>query len=156
MPQTEVMFYHLMHAPLERALPQLIEKTLERNWRAVVQTANSERIDMLDDLLWTWKDDSFLAHGKAGDKDAAVQPVVLASDDANPNKAHVRFFVDGVDMQPVLLTQPESYERAVLMFDGNDDEQLAAARVQWKALKDAGHPLQYWQQRENGGWEKKA
>lgn len=152
----EVMFYHLLHAPLERALPQLLEKTLERNWRAVVQAASEERLAMLDDLLWTWREESFLPHGRAGEANAAAQPVVLTVDDVNPNGAQVRFFIDGIDMQRVLAAQPDVYERAVLMFDGNDDEQLADARKQWKALKDAGHALQYWQQRENGGWEKKA
>ena len=36
---TEILFYHLQHQPLERVLPTLLEKTLERGWRAVVQTS---------------------------------------------------------------------------------------------------------------------
>ena len=34
---TEVLFYHLQSQPLERVLPELLEKCLERKWRAVVQ-----------------------------------------------------------------------------------------------------------------------
>ena len=152
----DVMFYHLLHAPLERALPHLLEKTLERNWKAVVQAASAERVAMLDDLLWTWRDASFLAHGKSGETDSPLQPIVLTTDDSNPNSAHVRFFIDGLDMRPVLTAQDHAYERAVLMFDGGDEDQLTSARAQWKALKDGGFPIQYWQQRQNGGWEKKA
>lgn len=152
----DIMFYHLLHAPLERALPQLLEKTLERNWKAVVQADSPERIAMIDDLLWTWRDDSFLAHGKSSEEDAALQPIVLSSDETNPNAAQVRFFLDGMDMRPVLTGGAHGYERAVLMFDGGDEQQLTSARAQWKSLKDGGFSLQYWQQRENGGWEKKA
>ncbi|MGE3245975.1 MAG: DNA polymerase III subunit chi [Beijerinckiaceae bacterium] len=152
----EVMFYQLLHAPLERALPQLLEKTLERNWKAVVRAASDERVAALDDLLWTWRDDSFLPHASSRDGDSAQQPIWLTACDENPNGAQVRFFVDGVDIVEPLTSAPDSCERAVLMFDGRDDEQLARARAQWKQLKDAGYALQYWAQRENGSWEKKA
>ncbi|HPG88472.1 MAG TPA: DNA polymerase III subunit chi, partial [Hyphomicrobium sp.] len=42
------MFYHLEHQPLEKALPALIEKTLERGWRAVVQIGSDERLEAID------------------------------------------------------------------------------------------------------------
>lgn len=152
----DVMFYQLLHAPLERALPLLLEKTLERGWKAVVQAGSDERVKMLDGALWTFRDDSFVPHAAQGGGDSALQPVYLTTDGENPNGAHVRFFVDGIEMAPVLQADPNSYERAVLMFDGTDDEQLSQARGQWKVLKDGGFSLQYWQQKENGGWEKKA
>ena len=44
---TEVLFYHLEHQPLERVLPSLVEKTLERGWRAVVQAGSEERVEAL-------------------------------------------------------------------------------------------------------------
>ena len=152
----EVLFYQLLHAPLERALPVLLEKTLERKWKAAVQTGSDQRAEALDALLWTYKDDSFLAHGAVGSCDGEAQPVYLTSANDNPNAAHVRFYVDGIDAATALQAAPDAYERAVLMFDGTDDEQLSNARGQWKQLKDSGFALQYWQQRENGSWEKKA
>ena len=41
------------------------------------------------------------------------------------------------------------------MIDGRLDEEVAAARTRWKAYKDAGYEVTYWQQTENG-WEKKS
>ena len=147
----EIWFYHLMRQPLERVLPSLLEKSLERGWRAVVQTGSEERLRALDDLLWTYSEESFLAHGGPHDGDAAAQPVYLTTSGENPNGAKIRFFVDGARVEPA-----DSYDRTILIFDGNDEEQLGEARAQWKALKDGGHALAYWQQSENGGWEKKA
>jgi DNA polymerase-3 subunit chi len=84
---TEVLFYHLENQPVERVLPPLLEKSLERGWRVVVQTASEERADALDSHLWTYRDDSFLPHGTWRDRDAAEQPIILAVNGDNPNHA---------------------------------------------------------------------
>jgi DNA polymerase III chi subunit, HolC len=64
---TEVLFYHLEHQSLERTLPALVERTLERNWRAVIQVGSEERVEALDTLLWTYREESFLPHGTRRD-----------------------------------------------------------------------------------------
>jgi DNA polymerase III subunit chi len=148
---TEVLFYHLERQPLEKVLPSLLEKTVQRGWRAVVQTGSQERLEALDLALWTYSDDSFLAHGTAKDGFAAEQPVYLTLDDDAPNGAKVRFFVDGA-----VAADFSGLVRAIFMFDGNDDEATANARLQWKAVKDGGHSCTYWQQTPEGRWEKKA
>ena len=92
---TEVLFYHLERRPLEQVLPQLLEKTLERGWRAVVQTGSEERAEALSQSLWTYRDEAFLPHGSAADGHEEMQPVFLTPEDVNPNGAQIRFFVDG-------------------------------------------------------------
>ncbi|MDX2264886.1 MAG: DNA polymerase III subunit chi [Hyphomicrobiales bacterium] len=147
---TEVMFYHLERQRLEDALPLLLEKTLERGWRAVVQAGSRERVEALDAALWTYAEDSFLPHG-AGRDNAARQPIYLTAGDDNPNGATVRFLVDGAaapDLGP--------YHRVVFMFDGRDDDAVAAAREEWRRAKAAGAAVTYWRQTEAGRWEKKA
>ena len=74
---TEILFYHLQRHPLERVLPALVEKSLERGWRVVVQAASEERIEALDAHLWIFRDDSFLPHGTWREAEAAEQPVLL-------------------------------------------------------------------------------
>lgn len=144
----EALFYHLTRSTLEEALPPLIEKSLERGWRAVVQTGADERRDALDAHLWTYRDDSFLAHGTDRDAHPADQPVLLTCGDENANGAQIRFVVDGAtppDLAP--------YARVVFMFDGHDAAQLEAARSHWKTTKAAGHAVTYWQQADRG-WER--
>ena len=48
---SEVFFYHLQPRPLERVLPVLLEKCLERGWNVVVQAGSSERVEAIDQLL---------------------------------------------------------------------------------------------------------
>lgn len=147
---TEVLFYHLESQPLERVLPALLEKTIERGWRAVVETSSRERATAIDALLWTYRDDSFLPHGIAGDETDPSQPVLIAMDDGNANEANVRFFVDRAVPQ-----SGAGYERIVYLFSGHDPDAVSEARIAWKAMQD-GNLLTYWQQDENGRWVKKA
>lgn len=147
---TEILFYHLQHQPLEKALPQLLEKCLERGWRCVVQAASNERVDALDTLLWTYSDDGFLPHGTDREAEARDMPVVLTTSDRNPNTAQVRFLVDGA------TAELASYERAIFLFDGNDPDAVEAARDQWKEAQGEGFTVTYWQQDEAGRWKKKA
>ena len=148
---TEVLFYHMQRRPVDAVLPPLLEKTLEKGWRAVVQSAFPERLSALDAHLWTYRDESFLPHAAADDPEASEQPVLLAADDGNLNAAAVRFLIDGAE-----IDDAAGYERIVYLFDGRDEEGLGKARAYWKTMKDAGHDVTYWLEGEDGRWQKKA
>jgi DNA polymerase-3 subunit chi len=151
-PNTEILFYHLERHTLERVLPTLLEKSIERGWRAAVQGSSEERIDALDQHLWTYREDSFLPHGTDRQGDAAAQPVLLTVDAANRNAAHVRFLIDGAQMP----ADAEQYERIVLIFDGRDEDAVAAARTCWTDSKSKGLAVTYWQADDQGRWRRKA
>jgi DNA polymerase III subunit chi len=148
---TEVLFYHLEHQALEGALPGLIERTLARNWRAVIQAGSEERVEALDTLLWTYREESFLPHGTRRDPNPDQQPVFLTSSEDNPNAASVRFLVDGADVGDV-----STYTRIVYLFDGRDASAVERAREQWRRVKAAGCDVTYWQQSPDGRWQKQA
>ena len=150
-PLPEVYFYHLERQPMERVLPVLVERTVARGWRAVVQAGSDERVEALDSLLWTYKDESFLPHGTAKDGDPALQPVFLTTNPDNPNGAAIRFLVDGADIESCA-----GYLRVVYLFDGHDPAAVAQARQQWKRAKAQGCTLAYWQQGAEGPWQRKA
>lgn len=152
----EVWFYHLQRQRLEAALPELLQKALDRGWRAVVQAVSEERLDALDQVLWTCSDTSFLAHGRARDGDPGRQPIYLSTSIENPNGAAARFFVEGAEIADALADPAATYQRAITLFDGNSDDEVLAARGQWKRLKGLGYSLTYWQQAETGKWERKA
>jgi len=149
---TEVFFYHLQRQPIEQVLPTLLERSVERGWRVVIQAASEERVEALDAHLWTYRDDAFLPHGTARDSEAAAQPILLTTADHNPNGATVRFLIDGTPMP----ADASSYARIVLLFDGEDEDAVAAARVRWSEAKAQGFDATYWQPDEQGRWVKKA
>jgi len=148
---TEILFYHLQGQKLENVLPALLEKSLERGWKVVVQGSTEERVEALDAHLWTYRDDGFLPHGTWREAEAAQQPVLLTPNDGNPNGATVRFLVD----RAPLPVDVERYQRIVLLFDGEDEEAVAAARAHWSDIKAKGLEATYWQTDEQGRWSKK-
>lgn len=147
---TEVWFYHLERTGLDQALPELLEKTLQRGWKAIVRSPAAERIEHLDGWLWSYRDDSFLPHAPAGEPAAERQPILLTTGFDNPNGADALFLVDGAE--PGELA---GYQRCVVLFDGGDAEQLSVARAQWTKVKGQGFSVSYWKQQARG-WEKQA
>jgi DNA polymerase-3 subunit chi len=148
---TEVLFYHLQNMTVENVLPPLLEKSLERGWRVVVQSTSEERTDALDAHLWTYRDDSFLPHATWRVGDVADQPIVLALEGGNPNGANVRFLIDNA----ALPEDAEAYERMVLLFNGDDPDALALARTAWTDCKARGFDVTYWQADDRGRWQKR-
>ncbi len=149
---TEVLFYHLEGQPLERVLPSLLERSLERGWRVAVQSSAEERVDALDAHLWTYRDDTFLPHGTHREPTAADQPILLTIKNDNPSGAIVRFLIDGAPMP----ADARAYQRIVLIFDGTDEDAVTAARTSWSEAKSAGFDVTYWQADAGGRWVKKA
>jgi DNA polymerase-3 subunit chi len=147
---SEILFYHLESQPLERVIPVLLEKSLERGWNVVVEAGSEERADALDHVLWTYRDDSFLPHARAGGDTDHLQRILITTRPHNPNQAEVRFFVDRAVPQ-----SGEGYQRIVFMFSGHDPDAVTEARTAWKALKE-GNEVTYWQQEAGGRWVKKA
>jgi DNA polymerase III subunit chi len=149
---TEILFYHLKGQTPEQVLPTLLQRSLERGWRVVVQGSSEERIEALDAHLWTWRDDSFLPHGTWRDPEAGEQPIVLTLAEDNPNRASVRFLIEGA----MIPSDARAYERVVLLFDGEDPDAVEAARGRWSEAKSAGFEVTYWQADEKGSWRRQA
>jgi DNA polymerase-3 subunit chi len=147
----EVWFYHLERSGLDRVLPELLEKTLARGWRALLRTPSAERVDQFDGLLWTFRDDSFLPHGVAGEPMAERQPILITRDGDNLNGATALFVIDGAETGDL-----SDFERCILIFDGNDAAAVEAARATWTRLKTEGQAVTYWRQGVSGGWRKQA
>ena len=148
---TDISFYHLQRQPLDRALPQLLERVLASSMKALVLGDNPELIAALNSSLWTYDPGSFLPHGAKKGSDAALQPIFLTTDQENPNRAEILVLVDGADHKDL-----GQFDRCLDMFDGNDSDAVAQARLRWVAYKDAGHQVTYWQQNDAGKWESKA
>ena len=147
----EVWFYHLERTRLDQALPELLQKTLQRGWRALVRTPDPARIEHLDGWLWSYCDDTFLAHGTSEEPFAERQPVLLTTGEENANAAQAVVLLDDAD--PGAL---DDFERCLVLFDGRDETALAAARKRWSELKGRDLAISYWRQSAEGRWEKQA
>src|SRR6185312_10685318 len=151
---TETLFYHLERRTLDDVLPSLVTRTLERGQRVLIKADSADRASALDNLLWTYDDQSFLPHAQVGDGDAKRQPVLITTEDENANSANVLFLVGGAEPLPWDGAQANALTRIVLMFDGRDADSLTRARAAWKEAKAAGHDATYWKEMPSGKFEK--
>jgi DNA polymerase-3 subunit chi len=153
---TETLFYHLERRSLDDVLPTLVTRTLERGQRVLIKADSADRASALDNLLWTYDDQSFLPHAQVGDGDAKRQPVLITTEDANANDANVLFLVGGAEPPAWNGAEANALTRIVLMFDGRDADSLTRARAAWKDAKAAGHDATYWKEMPSGKFEKQA
>lgn len=145
-------FYHLQKQTLEEILPKLLAKAYETGRRILVKIGTPERVEFVNNALWTFDEESFLPHGSKKDGFAQQQPIWLTSEDDNANQAEYLFLVDGAEISADGATK---FERLFNVFDGNSTESLQQARNLWKTYKEAGFEMHYWQQNNQGRWENK-
>ena len=172
-PMTDVRFYHLTRSRLDDALPVMLQRTLQRQARAVVRFADQAGLQAMDEQLWTFEDAGFLPHGHGENDFAAEQPIWLTLGLDNPASARYLFATDGASIEHF-----EAYDVCAVLFDGRLEQSVQAARVLWKDIRDrsrqggqggqdgqglqegqdaakadgTGHRMTYWQQNERGAW----
>ena len=149
----DILFYCLERKSIEDILPGLLERTVERGWRAVVRTDSKERMTALDTHLWTYSEQSFLAHGTPETGNPSHQPVYLTTGEENPNGASVLFLAAGEVPSHWDAPRFAGFARVVVLFNGQDADVLAAARASWREAQACGHNPAFWRQNPSGKWE---
>jgi DNA polymerase-3 subunit chi len=146
----EIWFYLVERSSIEDTLPPLLDKCLQRGWRALVRSPNPARLAALDAKLWTWRDDSWLPHGLAGDSALDVrQPILLTGGADNGNGAQALFMLDGAQAENLT-----GVARVISLFDGREESEVQAARLAWRAARDQGRSPSFWKQTGEGKWER--
>ncbi len=146
----EISFYRLSTLPLIKAAPKLIEKIYYSKQNLVVIVESEAMLEPLDNILWSYSTKHFIAHATLNDPHPEDQPVYITTRLENPNQASIIMALGSVDLD---IMGPHKY---CYMFDGNNQEQLEFARKKWKQYKAQGNNIIYWQQSEDGSWEKQA
>jgi len=146
-----VNFYHLTRHGMDEVIDMLVPRAHAQGWRVMIRSPDRAVLDRQDQRLWLQPEDGFLPHGLEGGPQDRDQPVLLGAG-AAVNGAQALFLIGP---QAVDATEAAGLERIWLVFDGRDEAQVQAARLQWKAVTAAGLAAQYWND-ESGRWEKKA
>jgi DNA polymerase III subunit chi len=150
---SEIWFYHLERSSVEDTLPPLLEKCMERGWRAIIKSKIGANVEAIDSRLWTYKPNAWLPHGKLSgqDEEDDQQPILLMLEGGDTSgsqlSAQALFLLDGADWTGVMQV-----ERIFVIFDGRDQDAVAHARHDWRRAKDLGLLPAYWRQNEDGKW----
>lgn len=143
------VFYHLTRSSAEETLATILPRALGQGWRVMIRSPDRARLERLDARLWLEPEEGFLPHGLEGVGQEAAQPVLLGQG-AAVNGAQGVALTDGAAPLP----GEEVMERLWVLFDGNDEAAVQAARGLWTRLTGLGMAAQYWSE-ESGRWQMK-
>lgn len=137
---THVDFY-ILNDSQSAALPlftcRLAEKAYRQGHQVYIQTDSDHQLRQLDELLWTFRDGSFLPHGvhATGDDLAGGQPILLGRTIEPEGPGDVLLNLAG--------DVPAFFSRfnRVAELVGGSDSQIAAARNRYRFYKDRGYSL---------------
>ncbi len=149
----DVSFYELTATSLEKVLPKLLEKAYESGQHVVVILDTEERVQQMNSVLWTYSTLSFLPHASSHDapKDLSKVPIWLTTRLENPNRAQILVITTGE-----ILSQNESFQRCLDIFDGNHSESISQAHIRYQSYQKQGIKCIFWRQTLTGQWEKQS
>jgi len=130
---TRVDFYEAKGLDWEQALCALIEKIYKSGQNIYLWTDGAEASARWDDLLWTFRADSFVPHELLSETTRPESRVVVGSTPGNPNKAHCLILAR--DASP---GETVGFERIVDLVPKDAPPLLELARKRYSAFKKAG------------------
>ncbi len=123
----------------ERFACRLAEKVYRLGHRVLVHPRDSGHARRLDDLLWTWRDGSFLPHLAWADgpepADVEATPIIVGDGGDVPVDADV--LINLADDVPPAFSR---FERVAEIVDA-DPEARARSRARFAFYRDRGYPL---------------
>ncbi|MEH7827006.1 DNA polymerase III subunit chi [Gemmobacter denitrificans] len=145
-----VLFYHITRSSVADTVATLAGRALGAGWRVMIRGTDAARLDWLDEKLWLGPEEGFLPHGREGGPQDADQPVLLGLGEGT-NRAQAVMLIDGAQPLP---GEAAGLERLWVLFDGQDEGAVNAARGLWKSITAEGLHAQYWSE-ETGRWQMK-
>jgi DNA polymerase-3 subunit chi len=136
---TEVVFVEVTASQIETRACEIAEHTYAQGERLQIIALDEEQAARLDDLLWTYKPDNFVPHGrwKSMDSESDHPVVITTRKERVPGIASLLT----MDYCPVKMVQQFSKVIHVVVVD--NQERLEASRRYWTLLKDAGFSLRH-------------
>jgi DNA polymerase-3 subunit chi len=115
---------------------RIAEKAWKENHRVMIQAASEQEARHLDQLLWTFRDQSFVPHALLPVADTTTTPVIIGwNADAGEERD---ILINLSDEVPACFSR---FERVIEPVD-NDPERRAISRQHYRYYRDRGYPLQ--------------
>ena len=126
----------LNSASINRFCCQLADKVVKMGNPVFVRTKNAAETRLLDDMMWTFSDSSFLAHEVQSDTVDSDAPVIIGHNASAPTTYLL------INLGGELQEDIERYERIAEIINDAPDV-LQRGRARYSAYKKAAYPLHY-------------
>ncbi|MGD9898769.1 MAG: DNA polymerase III subunit chi [Calditrichaceae bacterium] len=130
MAKTSVTFIELKITAKERYICQIVEKLFNKNLRTTVYVADKKAAFNLDNLLWNWKQESFVPHSIMNDPSMAPEdPVIITSNESFPALTDALILYD-----PLPVSKFEGYRYIIDFAEIYDNTKLVESRKRYAAF----------------------
>ena len=116
---------------------RLTAKAFDQGHQVYIHTQSAESVEQLDQLLWTYRDTSFVPHQRASETVDPMAPVVIG--DAEPPEHSAEIMINLADPVPSFFSH---FERVIEIVPGADDGAgREQARARYRFYQERGYKL---------------
>lgn len=123
------------HEGLLRQACRLAEKAWQMGHRVYIATPSADATRQLDELLWTFRPDSFVPHGRYPETGGNDLPILIGHDSQPEDGAGVL-----VNLTPSVPEFHERFER-IAEFVSGDEESRHLGRERFRYYRDRGYDV---------------
>ena len=137
---TRVDFYVLKHTKSNARLDficRLADKVYNDGHRVLLHTDNEKQSGIVDDMLWTWRQGSFIPHEIQTEAATPDCPIVISHQSDLQTDLHDVLINMAADV-PLFFSQ---FERVTEVVDQNEQTRQSA-RQRYRFYQDRGYPLE--------------
>ena len=133
------IYFIVLHSPQKQKIVcDLAEKCYLANKRVVIFTEDPEKAKEIDQLLWTWKQSSFIPHIYCDTLEAsAYEPILITSHISNNFDYHILILMD-----PVTTETLNKFEVVIEFAEKYDIACLSASRERYKMYKSHNYQIE--------------
>ena len=136
---TEVLFVEVTASRMEMRACEIAERTYVQGDKLQIIAADQQQAARLDDLLWTFKPDSFVPHRFSRDeKDEVTSPVVITIGEEKIPGFEFLLMLNYCAVEIVA-----QFSQVIHLVVVDSQECLEASRHYWAQLKEAGFRLRH-------------
>lgn len=138
---TRIDFYLIEHDDAEIGALfacHLVEKIALLKKKIYIQAQNQKQAEIIDNLLWTYKENSFLPHDICTtDQDQSSSPILIGFyEQSTPN--HGEVLINTTTDEPFFFSQ---FERLAEIVLSKNQDHVTQSRIRYKKYRIRGYPL---------------
>lgn len=128
-----IVFIELKIASKNKYVCDLAEKLYDNNVSVTVFAGETKLLTQLDDLLWTWKQESFVPHSLYQQNTAVDTPVLLTAEKDHLPETDALILYD--PLPPEYLYK---YKLVIDFAEVYHSDKVKQSRIRFKNLRDSG------------------
>ena len=142
----KIYFYNSSQRDMVSDIGVLTEKLFLKNDRVVIFCADQETVNVIDDFLWAYKEDSFIPHSIKKNEKTTVYPILISTSIDEGYKHDVLLVLNGVLIK---AKDWQKFAKIYYFFDDQDNKEKENARSMWKSFSSLDAECKYWINKEN-------